>query len=1536
MKQLYQGISQLFVISVFLLFTFEISNAQNALTKDVRNIPTYFSGTVTDCHSGNPLANVSVTATATDTFSTSTDEDGNYSLLVVPDTFNVSFFLPGMYRDTVFDTLAIRGLYTEVSTSLCEIPFAPAMVILNPTDDDSKALVSWEWNAFVPNRSNKETQREILSYDLVWIDGFDPDQDETPEEGIKHHWTGNETSPYLDEEWGPRDEGFYAYAARANYEYDTSDWTYSNIAGHLIENVVTVTVDCCDDSLPEHIEVSLKGKNYPYLDLQGTATIIPADNQAEMVFDSVIDGIYDLYVFKVGYHRYYHTDILIFNDYDEYVILQENAFPPTNLYVDPLTSIATWDPALITQLPLEDFEGEEFPPEGWQVKQVDTWGWMRDTIGGSNFTVPEGDGFFAINYSTTDSLATNVYIITPEMDMRQSDTYKLYFDHYFTGENGTEASIRYSTDNGLTWELYQEIAPVSGFAWEPIEVDLSPLSGFETGLEKVWLAFYCTDHGSIGSGWAIDNVSIHDGPAPIRGYYIYLDDHFIAETSVAPTTYTFTDLVYGQYYKASVRTLYTCGLSMPIEYYFTSTYLYPPRNLHDSYLQDTDEVPLFWLPPKKITEGDAAANRDYPKYSIQKSKIEWGTVSNTLAFNRSSAGDIVKESSGLRDYGDVVDEVSPQGVQPWGVCFDGEYLYVTDPFGNAGTVINQINLDGSPTGYTIDGSAGAPAWVADMASDGEFIYACNMGGDNAIKVYNINTGDLVNTITGSWAGTAQRGLAHDSANMEFYIGGWSSNNIWRTDENGATIDESGFAGVSGLAWHPTGGPSGNGSLWIAENSQADLVTETDPNAGWPLLQNFGIPLGVDFSGAGLELNDDGMLWVVNQSNGIIYLVDVEEPLGPPVTYEVPEGLLAFKVYQDNQWIADVAYNGEGVEDTICYIVNNLDPAYYTFDVTAVYSLDSLGFQGEEGESQFEGPDTVCVVWGYELPFIEEWSIGNFTFNEWRPDADWVIHNEIGDPEPSAAFSTDLIMEDSTYSTALTSNPLLGNRLANGDIYLDFNLRLDDLNATGEEKLLVEITNDAGKHWQQVAEFSNADGSFNFADGFQHFNISQQVRKQVFQLRFNAIGKNAIDIDGWFVDNIHVYHICPPPVGLSAHYLWYPPPGDDNWGIEVCWDAPELPLPPALWIYWDNEVYTGAVGLTGGGTWSLAQRWDAGQLTNWAGENLDNAKITKLSFVLNDDGFSTITLKIWSGPNAGTLLYEQEVENPVVGEWMEVNLDTPIDFDVNDELWIGYTITDQPAGKFPGGYDEGPAVSGYGDMISTTGYSWDRISDFGINHNWAVHAFAEELPVPALLLPIVDKTVYSGENIFSESPAVKTPIVATATTGRNIGGFVGFNLYRKELGVDDDYILYTIIPYVDGQISYCFFDKYPSVTASGQYCYQVTANWLDGNYACQSDPAWNIEHTEDYICVFVTAMDEVEEPALTLYPNPATNQLNISSTQFIRQISVYNNVGQVVFQQKPDNRKVVTLETSSYKSGIYILKINTDTEQLTRRVIITKQ
>lgn len=86
---------------------------------------------------------------------------------------------------------------------------------------------------------------------------------------------------------------------------------------------------------------------------------------------------------------------------------------------------------------------------------------------------------------------------------------------------------------------------------------------------------------------------------------------------------------------------------------------------------------------------------------------------------------------------------------------------------------------------------------------------------------------------------------------------------------------------------------------------------------------------------------------------------------------------------------------------------------------------------------------------------------------------------------------------------------------------------------------------------------------------------------------------------------------------------------------------------------------------------------------------------------------------------------------------------------------------------------------------------------------------------------------------------------------------------------------------------------------------------------------------------VTGIGELRELQLNLYPNPAIDQLNISSTQTINRITIYNNASQVVYQQEMGGKKSVTLNTLSYKAGIYVIKIDTDNEQITQRLVITK-
>jgi len=65
----------------------------------------------------------------------------------------------------------------------------------------------------------------------------------------------------------------------------------------------------------------------------------------------------------------------------------------------------------------------------------------------------------------------------------------------------------------------------------------------------------------------------------------------------------------------------------------------------------------------------------------------------------------------------------------------------------------------------------------------------------------------------------------------------------------------------------------------------------------------------------------------------------------------------------------------------------------------------------------------------------------------------------------------------------------------------------------------------------------------------------------------------------------------------------------------------------------------------------------------------------------------------------------------------------------------------------------------------------------------------------------------------------------------------------------------------------------------------------------------------------------------VYPNPAKQEINISSTQKIEKISVYNSLGQFLFESKVNQINIEKLE-----KGLYFLKIKTSSSETVEKFI----
>jgi len=284
----------------------------------------------------------------------------------------------------------------------------------------------------------------------------------------------------------------------------------------------------------------------------------------------------------------------------------------------------------------------------------------------------------------------------------------------------------------------------------------------------------------------------------------------------------------------------------------------------------------------------------------------------------------------------------------------------------------------------------------------------------------------------------------------------------------------------------------------------------------------------------------------------------------------------------------------------------------------------------------------------------------------------------------------------------------------------------------------------------------------------------------------------------------------PPYNLVGEYV-----APDNALLTWEYDTGE-------WIGYDDGTNNDGIGLTSGGNFMVSIRWDAADLTPWAGQY-----ITMVKFFPRSELGCDFTLKAWTGANAANLILDQPLTGLVQNEWNEITLDTPILIDDSDELWIGYAIDNQLAGDHPAGVDAGPAVAGYGDMITLDGVTWDSMSiAYGLDFNWNLKA---------LVAPTTDATVFAealGYNTTFENTDTGIALgklgMATNPTTTSVRGFVEFNVYKNgEFLASTDELTYT-----------------DAGLAPGTYEYDVTAQYDEGESEGAGEVSVNIPDSSD--------------------------------------------------------------------------------------------
>ena len=226
------------------------------------------------------------------------------------------------------------------------------------------------------------------------------------------------------------------------------------------------------------------------------------------------------------------------------------------------------------------------------------------------------------------------------------------------------------------------------------------------------------------------------------------------------------------------------------------------------------------------------------------------------------------------------------------------------------------------------------------------------------------------------------------------------------------------------------------------------------------------------------------------------------------------------------------------------------------------------------------------------------------------------------------------------------------------------------------------------------------------------------------------------------------NLAPAPYGLSGTL--------ENKNLTLTWQSPEA---ANEMNYQDKTSGSKAIGLTrSSGVYGyFVIAYDADDLVDQVGKY-----ITHIKYSLSDVYLQTSAIAVFYDRN---LVYEQEVDvkTLVAGENV-VRLDKPVVIPAGHEVCVGYYVS-HINGVKPNMTDEGPAVDGKGNLITTDGTTWRTLKSMNkdLDYNWRISAVLQDADKQAVTRAEEPATTY---NLYIDGTLLKEGIQATNYTVEN--------------------------------------------------------------------------------------------------------------------------------------------------------------------------
>lgn len=234
-----------------------------------------------------------------------------------------------------------------------------------------------------------------------------------------------------------------------------------------------------------------------------------------------------------------------------------------------------------------------------------------------------------------------------------------------------------------------------------------------------------------------------------------------------------------------------------------------------------------------------------------------------------------------------------------------------------------------------------------------------------------------------------------------------------------------------------------------------------------------------------------------------------------------------------------------------------------------------------------------------------------------------------------------------------------------------------------------------------------------------------------------------------------------------------------------------------------------------------------------------------------------------------------------------------------------------------------------DSVTVYGFIFnDGTSDFVISYNVD--------PLKSFSFPMSVGDSYS-DYIEGEAIDIPTSGSNTALSGNATVTVDGAGTLKLGGSTYTDIIRVKTIENLSGTVP--FFGTVTLVRESYYYYSFSTSNMpvlivgnidVDGaGYVIHQEGVWS----KDALGMAGVESTQLNEMNLNVYPNPASNEVNIS-TENADQLSIYNSVGQVVFTNNSlIKNEIIKVDISNYPQGIYFVQIQKEGELKTKKLVI---